>query len=265
MARLLRSRRTMIEYQDVHKSFDVPVLSGVDLTVATGESFGIVGPSGCGKSVLLKTTVGLITPDRGDVRIDGQSMLRSPKPVIQQLLRKVGYVFQGAALFDSMTVSENVAYGLREDVVKALGPREVGRRVIQALEDVNLKPGLVSDKLPGELSGGMRKRVGLARAIVGRPEILLYDEPVTGLDPLNTAGVQRLIAAIARNLHATSVIVTHDVEGAMEICDRIGLLHHGRLRRVGTPDEFRRSRDPIVRAFTDRRQAEAASLALLDA
>jgi phospholipid/cholesterol/gamma-HCH transport system ATP-binding protein len=255
----------MIEYQDVHKSFDVPVLSGVDLTVATGESFGIVGPSGCGKSVLLKTTVGLITPDRGDVRIDGQSMLRSPKPVIQQLLRKVGYVFQGAALFDSMTVSENVAYGLREDVVKALGPREVGRRVIQALEDVNLKPGLVSDKLPGELSGGMRKRVGLARAIVGRPEILLYDEPVTGLDPLNTAGVQRLIAAIARNLHATSVIVTHDVEGAMEICDRIGLLHHGRLRLVGTPDEFRRSQDPIVRAFTDRRQAEAASLALLDA
>jgi ABC-type transporter Mla maintaining outer membrane lipid asymmetry ATPase subunit MlaF len=125
-----------------------------------------------------------------------------------------------------MTVSENVAYGLREGVVKAVGPREVWRRVIRALADVNLKPRLVSDKLPGELSGGMRKR---------------------------------------GNLHATSVIVTHDVEGAMEICDRIGLLHHGRLRLVGTPDEFRRSRDPIVRAFTDRRQAEAASRALLDA
>jgi phospholipid/cholesterol/gamma-HCH transport system ATP-binding protein len=255
----------MIEYQDVHKSFDVPVLTGVDLTVAAGETFGIVGASGCGKSVLLKTTVGLITPDTGDVLIDGHSVFRSPRPVITALLRRVGYVFQGAALFDSMTVSENVACGLREDVVRALGPREVWRRVIRALEDVNLKPRLVSDKLPAELSGGMRKSVGLARAIVGRPEILLYDEPVTGLDPVNTAGVQKLIAAIARNLHATSVIVTHDVEGAMEICDRIGLLHNGRLRLVGTPAEFRSSQDPIVRAFADRHQAEAASLSLLDA
>jgi phospholipid/cholesterol/gamma-HCH transport system ATP-binding protein len=255
----------MIEYRDVHKGFDVPVLAGIDLTVATGETFGIVGPSGCGKSVLLKTTVGLVTPDRGDVLIDGQSMFRSPRPEIHDILRKIGYVFQGAALFDSMTVAENVAFGLHEDVLKAMAPRAVSRRVVRALRDVNLKPRLVCDKLPGELSGGMQKRVGLARAIVGRPEILLYDEPVTGLDPLNTAGVQRLIATIARSLHATSVIVTHDVEGAMEICDRIGLLHHGRLVLVGTPAQFRRSQDPIVRAVIDRRQAEAASLALLDA
>jgi phospholipid/cholesterol/gamma-HCH transport system ATP-binding protein len=129
---------------------------------------------------------------------------------------------------------------------------------------VNLQPHLVAGKLPSELSGGMRKRVGLARAIVARPEILLYDEPVTGLDPVNTAGVQRLIGTIARGLRATSVIVTHDVEGALEICDRIGLLHQGKLRFVGTPEEFRRSGDPIVRAFADRRQAEAATLGILD-
>jgi phospholipid/cholesterol/gamma-HCH transport system ATP-binding protein len=256
--------RAVIEYRDVHKSFDVPVLAGIDLTVALGETFGIVGPSGCGKSVLLKTTVGLIKPDRGDVWINGQSVFRSPRPVVDEILRKIGFVFQNAALFDSMTVSENVAFGLHEDVLRRLGKRQVWRRVIRALEDVNLNPRLVVDKLPGELSGGMCKRVGLARAIVGRPQILLYDEPVTGLDPVNTAGVQRLIATIARNLQATSVIVTHDVEGALEICDRVGLMHHGRLRLVATPSEFRGSRDPIVRAFSDRRQAEAASFAVLD-
>jgi phospholipid/cholesterol/gamma-HCH transport system ATP-binding protein len=255
----------MIEYRGIHKAFDVPVLSGIDLTVATGETFGIVGPSGCGKSVLLKTTIGLIVPDRGDVRIDGHSVFRSPRRVVDAVLRKVGYVFQNAALFDSMTVGENVAYGLRDEVTRELGRTEVWRRVVRALEDVNLRPRLVVNKLPAELSGGMRKRVGLARAIVARPEILLYDEPVTGLDPVNTAGIQRLIGTIARGLHATSVIVTHDVEGALEICDRIGLLHQGTLRLVGTPEQFKRSEDPIVRAFADRHQAEAASFAVLDA
>jgi phospholipid/cholesterol/gamma-HCH transport system ATP-binding protein len=254
----------MIEYRGIHKSFDVPVLRGIDLTVATGETFGIVGPSGCGKSVLLKTTIGLIVPDRGDVRIDGQSVFHASRRAFDGLLRKVGYVFQSSALFDSMTVAENVAYGLRDDVARDLGREEVWRRTARALEDVNLQPRLVAGKLPSELSGGMRKRVGLARAIVGRPEILLYDEPVTGLDPVNTAGVQRLIGTIARGLQATSVIVTHDVEGALEICDRIGLLHQGRLRLVGTPEEFRRSHDPIVRAFADRRQAEAVTLGILD-
>jgi phospholipid/cholesterol/gamma-HCH transport system ATP-binding protein len=254
----------MIEYRDIHKSFDVPVLRGIDLTVATGETFGIVGPSGCGKSVLLKTTIGLVVPERGDVRIDGQSVLYSPRRAVDAVLRKVGYVFQHAALFDSMTVGENVAFGLRDDVARALGSAEVWRRTASALEDVNLDPRLVAGKLPAELSGGMRKRVGLARAIVARPEILLYDEPVTGLDPVNTAGVQKLIGTIARGLKATSVIVTHDVEGALEICDRIGLLHQGRFRLVGTPDEFRRSEDPVVRAFADRRQAKAVPLAVLD-
>jgi phospholipid/cholesterol/gamma-HCH transport system ATP-binding protein len=162
----------VIEYRDVHKSFDVPVLAGIDLTVSLGETFGIVGPSGCGKSVLLKTTVGLIKPDRGDVCIDGQSVFRSPRPVVDEILRRIGFVFQNAALFDSMTVEENVAFGLHEDVLRRLGKREVWRRVIRALEDVNLNPRLVVEKLPGELSGGMCKRVGLARAIIGRPEIL---------------------------------------------------------------------------------------------
>jgi phospholipid/cholesterol/gamma-HCH transport system ATP-binding protein len=255
----------MIEYRGIHKSFDVPVLRGIDLTVATGETLGIVGPSGCGKSVLLKTTIGLIVPDRGDVTIDGQSVFHSSRRALDALLRKVGYVFQTAALFDSMTVGENVAFGLRDDVARELGRAEVWRRVARALEDVNLQPRLVADKLPAELSGGMRKRVGLARAIVARPEILLYDEPVTGLDPVNAAGVQRMIGTIARGLRATSVIVTHDVEGALEICDRIALLHQGKLRIVSTPEGFRRSQDPVVRAFADRRQAEAVSLSVLDA
>jgi phospholipid/cholesterol/gamma-HCH transport system ATP-binding protein len=254
----------VIDYRGVWKSFDIPVLRGIDLTVGEGETFGIVGPSGCGKSVLLKTTIGLVVPDRGDVSIEGHSVFHSPRRVVDAVLRKVGYVFQNAALFDSMTVAQNVGYGLRDDVARELGKEEVWRRVLRALEDVNLQPRVVVNKLPSELSGGMRKRVGLARAIIARPEILLYDEPVTGLDPVNTAGVQRLIGTIARGLHATSVIVTHDVEGALEICDRIGLLHQGRLRLVGTPDEFKRSDDPVVRAFADRQQAEKASFAVLD-
>jgi phospholipid/cholesterol/gamma-HCH transport system ATP-binding protein len=255
----------MIEYRDVHKTFDVPVLAGVSFTVETGETLAVVGPSGTGKSVLLKTTIGLIVPDHGEVIIDGQSVFAASPDELQAIRRKAGYVFQNAALFDSMNVFENVAYGLPELALKTMGRKEVLRRVTRSLEEVNLEPEIVLDKLPSELSGGMRKRVGIARAIVGEPQILLYDEPVTGLDPVNTAGVQRLIGTIARGLHATSVIVTHDVEGALEICDRIGLLHQGRLRLVGTPEEFRRSEDPIVRAFADRQQAEAASFAVLDA
>jgi phospholipid/cholesterol/gamma-HCH transport system ATP-binding protein len=251
----------MIEYRDVHKAFDVPVLSGVSFTVETGETLAILGPSGTGKSVLLKTTIGLIVPDAGDVFIDGQSVFAANAEQLQTIRRKAGYVFQNAALFDSMNVFENVAYGLPEGAFKKLGRREVTRRVSRSLEEVNLDPAIVMSKLPAELSGGMRKRVGLARAIVGEPQILLYDEPVTGLDPVNAVAVDRLITDIAERTHVTSIVVTHDVEGALSISDRVALLEGGKMRFLGTPDEFRRSADPLVRAFADRQAAVEAALA----
>ena len=249
----------MIEYRSIHKAFDVPVLTGLSLTVETGEILGILGPSGTGKSVLLKTTIGLIVPDRGDVLIDGQSVFRARREELQSIRRKAGYVFQNAALFDSMNVYENVAFGLPEGAAKALGRAEVVRRVSGALEDVNLDPDLVLAQMPSELSGGMRKRVGLARAIVGQPQILLYDEPVTGLDPVNTAGIDKLITDIGERTHVTSIVVTHDVEGALMICDRVALLEGCRMHFVGTPDEFRHSEVPLVQAFVDRRAAAAAA------
>jgi phospholipid/cholesterol/gamma-HCH transport system ATP-binding protein len=253
-----------VEYLDVHKAFDVPVLAGVSLEIHRGETIALVGPSGTGKSVLLKTTIGLITPDSGDVRIDGESVTAADRGRLEQIRRKVGYVFQYAALFDSMTVYENVEFGLRPEDARSAGQREVLRRVVEALEDVNLEPAKVLGKLPAELSGGMRKRVGLARAIVGRPQTILYDEPVTGLDPVNTASVERLISDIGARFGVTSVLVTHDIEGALALSDRIALLDHGRLRFVGTPDEFRRSDDPLVRAFADREAAAAAALKIME-
>lgn len=254
----------MIEYRDIHKAFDAPVLSGVELSVQTGECLSIVGTSGTGKSVLLKTTNGLLFPDRGDVLIDGQSVFSSGRHALERIRRKVGYVFQYAALFDSLTVCQNVCQGLPG--IGALdhpSPEALGR-VCEALEAVNLDPHRIINSLPAELSGGMRKRVGLARAIVGRPEILLYDEPVTGLDPVNSAVVSLLIADIRARLNVTSVVVTHDVESALAISDRIALLDHGKMRFIGSPEQFRASGDPVVRAFADRNAASAAALELLE-
>jgi phospholipid/cholesterol/gamma-HCH transport system ATP-binding protein len=212
----------------------------------------VVGHSGTGKSVLLKTTIGLIHPDHGDVLLDGRSVHYSDRRTLEKLRRKVGYVFQNAALFDSMTVFENVSQGLPEEELKRMRFREVLRKVAEALELVNLDPRKVLSKLPAELSGGMRKRVGLARAIVGRPEILLYDEPVTGLDPVNAAVVHQLIAQLDAQLGVTSIIVTHDIEGALPISDRVAMLDKGRIRFVGTPEDFRESDDVLVRAFLER-------------
>ncbi len=241
-----------LEYADVHKTFDHPVLAGVTLSVGRGETLSVVGHSGTGKSVLLKTTIGLIRPDRGDVRVDGDSVFGSSAATLAEIRRKVGYVFQNAALFDSMNVGENVGQGLSDRELRELGAKEVARRVAEALEMVNLDPPVVLGKLPSELSGGMRKRVGIARAIVGKPEILLYDEPVTGLDPVNATVVHRLIAKLARDLGVTSLIVTHDIEGTLPISDRVAMLDKGRIRFVGTADEFRHSGDPLVRAFLER-------------
>ncbi len=248
----------MIHYRQVWKAFDVPVLSGVDLRVESGEMFGIFGPSGTGKSVLLKTTIGLVVPDRGDVTVEGRSVYHGGKGALDHIRRIVGYVFQNAALFDSLNVFENVEMGIPEGELATLSRPEVQRRVWRALELVNLVPREVLAKIPSELSGGMRKRVGIARAIVGRPRILLWDEPTTGLDPVNTAAVERLIQRLSEELEVTSVIVTHDIEGGLIMCNRVAMLEGGRLRFCGTPDEFRRSEDRVVRAFVDRAAAEAA-------
>ena len=242
----------MVEFQDVYKRFDHPVLAGVDLTVGRGETISVVGHSGTGKSVLLKTTIGLILPDHGDVIVDGDGVSRANRRTLARIRRKVGYVFQNAALFDSMSVFENVAQGLSDEEQRDLGQRRLMAEVAGALEHVNLDPAKVLSKLPSELSGGMRKRVGIARAIVGRPEILLYDEPVTGLDPVNGTVVHRLIAQLAEEMGVTSIIVTHDIEGALPISDRVAMLDHGRIRFVGTADEFRNSDDALVRAFLER-------------
>ncbi len=182
-----------IQYEDVYKRFDTPVLSGVSLSVMRGETISILGTSGTGKSVLLKTTIGLITPDRGDVKIDGESVYHSSAVIVRDLRRAVRYVFQYAALFDSLNIYDNVAMGLDPETIRNLAKKTMLERIAASLENVNLDPAKVLSKLPAELSGGMRKRVGLARAIVGEPRIILYDEPVTGLDPVNAATVNRLI------------------------------------------------------------------------
>lgn len=248
----------MIEYRGIYKAFDHPVLAGVDLRVETGEMFALFGPSGTGKSVLLKTTIGLIVPDRGDVRVNGMSAYYEGTTTLERIRDKVGYVFQHAALFDSLNVFENVEMGIPERKLRTMTRIEISRRVWEALDLVNLEPREVLSKMPAELSGGMKKRVGIARAIVGRPDILLWDEPTTGLDPVNTAAVERLIARLSDELEVTSMIVTHDVEGGLAMCDRVAMLEGGRLRFCGTPAEFEKSDDPVVHAFVDRAAAEAA-------
>ncbi len=248
----------MIRYRDLYKAFDHPVLQGVSFQVEKGEMFGLFGPSGTGKSVLLKTTIGLIELDRGDVEVEGASVYGGDRAGLRAIRHKVGYVFQHAALFDSLTVFENVEMGIPEERLSGMNRRETARRIWDTLELVNLEPDQVLEMLPAELSGGMKKRVGIARAIVSRPRILLWDEPTTGLDPVNTAAVERLISRLTQELDVTSVIVTHDVEGGLLMCDRVSMLEGGRLRFIGEPDEFRASSDPVVRAFGDRASAQAA-------
>ncbi len=254
---------TAIQYQGITKAFDAPVLSGIDLSVNSGEMFALFGPSGTGKSVLLKTTLSLIVPDQGDVLINGESVYFGNSDTLNNVRDIIGYVFQYAALFDSLSVAENVEMGLSERVIKEMGLEAVQERVWESLELVNLDPGEVWEKFPAELSGGMKKRVGIARAIAGRPEILLWDEPTTGLDPVNTAAIERLIKQLSEELHVTSLLVTHDVEGGLEMCDRVAMLEGGKLRFCGSPEGFRNSEDAVVKAFTDRRAANAA-LDILD-
>jgi phospholipid/cholesterol/gamma-HCH transport system ATP-binding protein len=238
----------MIEVRELHKSFGAQkILDRVSFRIETGESVVIIGRSGGGKSVLLKHIIGLLQPDSGDVFVDRENIVAMNERQLLRVRRKFGMVFQGAALFDSMTVAENVAFGLRRQ--ERLTEAEIARRVAQTLDMVDL-PG-TEEKNPAELSGGMRKRVGLARAIIYEPQILLYDEPTTGLDPIVSDSIDKLIMRVRDHLKVTSVVVTHDMRSARRVGNRVVMLHERKIQANGTPEEIFASQDPVVRQFID--------------
>jgi phospholipid/cholesterol/gamma-HCH transport system ATP-binding protein len=235
--------------EDLHKSFGPKVvLDGVSFSVAAGESLVIVGPSGSGKSVLLKHLIGLIEPDSGKVFVDGTDFWAQPNLARNGLRKKFGMSFQEGALFDSMSVAENVAFPLR---LSGKPPAEIKARVEECLEIVRLPD--VGKKRPSELSGGMRRRVGFARAIAHQPEILLFDEPNTGLDPIMTDIIDEVILEMRERLHATIVTITHHMPSARKIGDRVALLHGGNILYEASPDEFLRADDPAVKQFVEGR------------
>jgi len=237
-----------IVLHDLHKSFGTKeILRGFSLEVEEGQTLSIIGGSGAGKSVTLKHIVGLHRPDSGDVWVDGQAVSRLNQEALYDLRRKVGYVFQFAALFDSMTVEENVGMGLRR--MADMSEERIAERVRECLTLVELDG--YEDHLPSEMSGGQRKRVGLARAIATEPSYLLYDEPTTGLDPVTTALIDRLILRMREELGVTGLVITHDMTSAYRISDRIAMLYEGRVRFEGTPDELKACEDPVVRGFIE--------------
>lgn len=239
-----------IRLDGVRKAFGARVvLDGITLEVPEGETVAMIGASGSGKSVLLKTIVGLLEPDAGQVTVDGHVVADLPREELYDLRRRVGYVFQFAALFDSMNVFDNVAMGLRR--IGTMTDAAIAERVAESLARVDMTG--FEDRLPNQLSGGQRKRVGLARAVATRPKYLLYDEPTTGLDPITTAVIDELIQRMARELSVTSIVITHDMKSAFRVADRIAMLHQGRIRFSGTPEETRSARDPVVRAFVEGR------------
>jgi phospholipid/cholesterol/gamma-HCH transport system ATP-binding protein len=240
----------VIELRDVHRSFGPKkVLQGFSLTVKEGETLSIIGGSGVGKSVTLKHILGLIEPDSGQILVDGQDVNALEREDLYELRRKVGYVFQFAALFDSMTVGENVAMGLRR--IAGMEESAIQARVKECLRLVDL-PG-IEDRYPSQISGGMQKRVGLARAIATQPKYLLYDEPTTGLDPVTVTLIDRLIMRMAEELGVTGIVITHDMESAYRISNRMAMLYEGKIRTMGTPEEIRASQDPIVQGFIEGR------------
>lgn len=238
----------MIEVRQLQKDFGTQrVLDDVSFFIEKGESVVIIGRSGGGKSVLLKHLIGLLEPDGGEVRIEGQNIAHLTERELLKVRAKFGMLFQGAALFDSMTVAENVGFAFRNRT--GVPPAEVRRRVTEALEMVDLRG--IESKRPAELSGGMKKRVGLARAIVYQPEIVLYDEPTTGLDPVVSDSIDKLIIRVRDRLHVTSVVVTHDMRSARRVGHRILMLHEGRIHASGTAEEMFASEDPVVRHFVE--------------
>jgi phospholipid/cholesterol/gamma-HCH transport system ATP-binding protein len=237
----------MIEFRDVHKSFGSRVvLEGVSLVIPDGQTTVLMGFSGSGKSVVLKHIVGLLEPDSGSVLVDGLAVSELDRDDLMQLRTRVGFVFQFAALFDSLSVYDNLALGLRR---QGLAAEDIERRIAESLRLVEL-PG-IEQRFPAELSGGMRKRVGIARAIALRPRYILYDEPTTGLDPVTTAAMDDLMLRARRELGATSVVVTHDVRSAFAVADRIAFLYQGRIRQAGSVEDIRATEDPVVRGFVE--------------
>jgi len=236
----------MIEITDLRKSFgSLQVLRGVNLTVEKGESMTVIGGSGSGKSVLIKHIIGLLFPDRGQVKVAGQVLNDLDDQQLNELRKKFGMLFQMAALFDSLTVWENVGFGLKQHT--QLSDEEIRAIATEKLALVGLKD--VEDKMPSELSGGMKKRVGLARAIAMDAAIILYDEPTTGLDPIAADAINDLIVDLKKKLGVTSVAITHDMHSAYKISDRIAMLYKGEILEVGTPDQIRNTTNPIVRQF----------------
>lgn len=241
----------MIDLRGVRKAFgEQVVLDGVDFQVHEGETVALMGPSGTGKSVLLKHINGLIHPDAGRVIVDELDVARLTRQQLTELRKTIGYVFQYGALFDSVDVFENVRLGLSDE--RQYNDLDFARdRVAQCLRLVNLSPDEMK-KLPAQLSGGMKKRVGIARAIAGSPKYLLYDEPTSGLDPVNADVIDELVKRLDQELGVTSVMVTHDVRGAFRVADRLALLSEGKIVLQGTQDEFRQSTHPKVKAFLER-------------
>jgi phospholipid/cholesterol/gamma-HCH transport system ATP-binding protein len=243
----------MIQLKNVHKAFGPKrVLDGFTLDVPEGETMVIIGYSGTGKSVAIKHIVGLLEPDEGEVWVDGLNVPELSRRELYALRARIGYVFQFAALFDSYTIGENVSMGLRKQ--GELSEREIASRVEEALDLVDL-PG-VQERFPAELSGGMRKRVGIARAIALRPKYILYDEPTTGLDPVTSAVIDQLMVRMREKLHVTGIVITHDMRSAYTVGTRIAMLYRGRVRWEGTIDEIKNTDDPVVREFVEGRPTE---------
>ncbi len=237
----------MIQLQNVHKAFGrKKVLQGFTLDVEEGETMVIIGYSGSGKSVAIKHIVGLLIPDHGTVVVDASEVPRLRRQELYDLRGKIGYVFQFAALFDSLTIGENVAMALRRD---SLSEGQIRERVHEVLDLVDLPN--VTDRYPAELSGGMRKRVGIARAIAARPKYMLYDEPTTGLDPVTSAVIDEMMIRMRDRLGVTSVVITHDMRSAYRVGTRIAMLYEGKVRQVGAVEEIQKSRDPVVRQFVE--------------
>ena len=236
----------MIEIINISKSFgDNRVLDNLNLNIDSGEVMVIIGRSGCGKSVLLKHIIGLLKPDFGQVLIDGKDTTRMDIKELDKLRLNFGMLFQGAALFDSMSVYENVGFALLEHT--DLSEDQIREKVTEALKMVGLEG--IQDSMPAELSGGMKKRVGLARAICNDPRIILYDEPTTGLDPIMADTINDLIIDLNRKLKVTSIAVTHDMKSAYKIATRIAMLYHGKIMEVGTPEKIKNTDDPLVKQF----------------
>jgi phospholipid/cholesterol/gamma-HCH transport system ATP-binding protein len=236
----------MIEVIDLHKSFNgAEVLNGINLKVALGEIMALIGRSGYGKSVLLKHIVGLIKADKGKVLIEGEDICRSRGRSMERLRKKFGFLFQGGALFDSLTVFDNIAFPLQEKT--RMSKDKIRERVLFELEQVGLPR--VENKFPAELSGGMKKRVALARCLVMDPEIMLFDEPTTGLDPITAHAINQLIQNTHQRLKFTGIIITHDINQMLSIVQKVALLNDGKIEECGTPDEMRDSHNPLIRQF----------------